>query len=173
MKQSKLRLVGIILVAFCVLAIWGFSLRPGTASHSQSRSVEYLIENVLNRLNIKIDRSCYKIFVPFVEDPNNITTEVAVRKLAHFTEYFALGFLCALMATAYRHSKLCVGYALLGVFIAYIDERVIQLHFVTGRTSSFRDVLLDCCGYYIAFLAVTLIGTLCLKVKRKLSLKRS
>lgn len=157
MKKNWPRLIALFLLALCISVILGFSLRSGSESHSQSGKVESIILNVCAKYNITIKEKYFKIYAPFVEDPNNITFEDAVRKTAHFTEYFALGLLCAVIGcNLYRH-RYSVIFLCIGAVTALIDERVIQLHIVAGRTSSYKDVLLDCIGFYSAFALFALI----------------
>lgn len=145
-------------MCLCIIAIWGFSLRPGQQSHDQSSDMVIICDKICNKLNINISSKWYKIYAPFVQDPSNITKEEAIRKTAHFTEYFVLGFFCALMACFNRRSKFSYLFLLMGVAVSYIDERVIQLHIVSGRTSSFKDVFLDCIGFYLCFSIITLLS---------------
>lgn len=157
MKKKWPRVVALILLAFCISVILGFSLSSGGESHSQSGRVETVIVDFCHKNNISINHKYFKIYAPFVKDPNNITLEEAVRKTAHFTEYFALGLLCAVCGSLlYRH-RYSVIFLFLGAATALLDERVIQLHLVAGRTSSYKDVLLDCIGFYSAFAIFILI----------------
>lgn len=164
MRTNTKRIIGLIIICLCILTIWGFSLTKGSQSHEQSLTMVTICDKICNKLNIHIDSKYYKIYAPFVEYPDNITKEEAIRKTAHFTEYFILGFLCSLMACFNRHSKLSYLFLIVGLIVSYIDERVIQLNLVSGRTSSLKDVLLDCLGFYIAFGIIALIS---LPFKRK------
>ena len=73
-------------------------------------------------------------------------SEHFVRKVAHFTEYFALGILLLITIRAYRGPVRKSAFA--GMFflllVPVIDE-FIQL-FTPQRGSSVLDVLLDFCG---------------------------
>jgi VanZ family protein len=44
-----------------------------------------------------------------------------------------------------------------GVFVALIDEKLIQAYFSTGRSSSFIDVGIDCAGYFFGVVALTFL----------------
>lgn len=157
LKKLVPRIIAMSLLAVCISVIMGFSLRSGRESHSQSGRVETLILNFCAKNNITINEKYFKVYAPFVEYPNNITLEEAVRKTAHFTEYFVLGLLCAVCGCfVYRH-RYSVAFLCVGAVTALVDERVIQLHLVAGRTSSYKDVLLDCIGFYSAFALFVLI----------------
>lgn len=158
MNSNAKRIICTILICLSVVTIWGFSLRNGAQSHGQSGDIVVFCDKVCKKLNINISSKWYKIYAPFVQDPSNITKEEAIRKTAHFTEYFILGFFCALMACFNRRSKFAYLFLIMGVAVSYIDERVIQLHIVSGRTSSLKDVLLDCIGFYLCFSLIALIS---------------
>ena len=85
-------------------------------------------------------------------------TDHAVRKAAHFTEYFILG---ALFFADWRLLRcgpvlLLLG---LGAAVACVDEFIIQTH-TPGRSGELRDVLLDTAG------VATAVG-LCLLFRRR------
>lgn len=70
-----------------------------------------------------------------------------VRKAAHFTEYFVLGFLFSNAFYFTRQKLLFVWPLSLSALYALSDE--IHQHFVPGRACSFKDVLIDCLGAMI------------------------
>lgn len=83
-------------------------------------------------------------------------TQMVVRKMAHFAEFFVSGFWFTLCLRVYtRHYIRHISWPLLlGLLIANTDE-FIQLY-VAGRSSSVRDVWIDfggvCVGVGIALL---------------------
>ena len=73
-------------------------------------------------------------------------TSTSVRKLAHFAEFAALGFLAQLSFVVVN--RLTLHTALHGVFLGLlvaVADETLQL-FVDGRGSSVRDVVIDFCG---------------------------
>ena len=89
-------------------------------------------------------------------------TEHMLRKLAHFSEFGALGFLLACVPWrqgASRPSRWVLA-SLLGMLAAVCDE-TLQL-FVEGRGSSLIDVWIDssgaACGAFLALLIGAIIG---------------
>lgn len=104
------------LCALWLAVIFGHSLMPASVSHNES-------VGILDRL--------IGLF-PFL-------TLRLLRKLAHFTEFFVLGFLLA-QCLRIRISRPLLA----GLLCALIDETV-QL-FVTGRSGQVRDVWIDFAG---------------------------
>lgn len=88
-----------------------------------------------------------------------------VRKAAHFSFYFVLGALAARAFSAslkdfLRQNWFVVAF-LLVILIAYLDET--NQSFITSRTGSAYDVLIDACGGATAIL----IWFLAAKVRKK------
>ena len=81
-----------------------------------------------------------------------------VRKLAHFTEYFLLAITVAFPLYVYgiRGIWLVITGGILCVGFAALDE--LHQHFVSGRSCSVRDVVIDSCGALIGILFVRIIG---------------
>ena len=81
--------------------------------------------------------------------------QFAVRKTAHFTAYFVLGFLAAQVFLAFPKLKtsprMCLGAWLFSVLYAVSDE--VHQSFVPGRAMQLRDVIIDSTG---ALLGVTI-----------------
>lgn len=106
------------------------SLKPAEASDEESGGWLALLQNVLPSLTMH-----------------------AVRKLAHFTEFFLLGGLLALTCRLRRGPALWLP---LGVsaLVACADETIQR--FVPGRSGALKDVALDCAGALTAMLLVWL-----------------
>ena len=79
-----------------------------------------------------------------------------IRKVAHFTLFFAFGF-CLTAALQYqrRVPRLPVSLGA-GALFAVTDE--IRQHFVPGRATQVKDMIIDFCGVLIGALLVTLIA---------------
>jgi VanZ family protein len=79
--------------------------------------------------------------------------EVALRKLAHVTEYFVL---TALLLRALRRSQVTAAVAVaIVVALAYAASDEWHQSFVPGRTATPRDVAIDGIGIALAAIAVT------------------
>ena len=75
---------------------------------------------------------------------------VFVRKMAHFIEFFGLGFLWAVYGKLrYRPLPLMWLY---GLWVGIADE--LLQGFAPGRAPGFWDVVLDYCGYFCGFALV-------------------
>ena len=92
-------------------------------------------------------------------------TAVAVRKLAHFTEFFVLGALLlpTLMLHGFGHPLLVA--APCALLVAAVDESIQA--FVPGRAPSVLDVLLDLSGALCGSLAFLALCLLLLYIKKK------
>lgn len=139
-RQVSSRLLCILFLL--VLAfIWGQSLQPGSVSHGESRRVLGLIRQFLGQ--------------------NTLTswlTDNKIRRLAHLTEYGALGLVTSLGAWQKwgRGGKKWL--LVLGVLIASLDETI--QFFAGGRTATWHDVVVDSIGVCMGILAAALLRRL-------------
>ena len=128
--------------------IFRFSLSSGSDSAVTSGRVLAFCNGVLEALHLPLR-----------------FTAVAVRKLAHFTEFFVLGVL--LMQTLTLHG---FGHAELlaepvALLVAAVDETIQA--FVPGRAPSVLDVLLDLSGALCGSLSFLALCLLLLYIKKK------
>ena len=150
----------VLLAAAALLAagvILSFSRRTGTASNRQSEAVRQTIVSVMRRLGITHpDLSFLRRLYPY--DANMNLGSIAVRKLAHMTEYACFGIICAALLSFIPLREigiaLCV---LIGPSLALFDEKYVQVRLSVGRTSSYRDVLLDSAGFYTGVLLTVFV----------------
>lgn len=124
-------LTGLVLLTLCF--IWGNSLMPGEVSGAFSDWVGSLLQHILGRA-VETDAG-----------------HGVLRKLAHGTEYMALGAELAVLL-GLRLKKEWSLIALGGVSTALLDE-TIQL-FVSGRSGQIRDVWIDLGGFTVGVLLV-------------------
>ncbi len=119
-----------LVLSLCIVAfIWGNSLQDAPHSSVESRWVLQWLMSVFSA-------------VPGIE---HLTMHM-VRKMAHFTEYAALGFsLSATWLTLTGKQRMFM-VLVLGCLIASIDEGI-QL-FSPGRSSQISDVGLDTFGVW-------------------------
>lgn len=131
--------------------IFSFSAQDGAASASLSYKVTYKAVSIadqaldLELTDQQVSRCIRKI-------------HYYVRKLAHFTEYFLLAITVAFPLYVYgiRGIWLVLTGGILCVGFAALDE--LHQHFVSGRSCSVRDVVIDSCGALIGILFVRIIG---------------
>lgn len=133
-KRQRLLLIALLLnLAF----IWGNSLLPPEQSNALSDSVTEALGG-----EVATDEST---------EPERWLTSGHVRKSAHALEFALLGVLATLLACpSQRDLRRMLPYiALPGVITALLDE-TIQLF--SERTSSVKDVWLDCFGFALGML---------------------
>lgn len=120
-------------------------VKNGEESSGISQGVLYEIMQIFARIGISTD-----------------ITEHIIRKLAHFTEFTALGILLSIDTVLFlKNMKQYVWIPLfIGLLVALIDE-TIQL-FPIGRSSSVKDVWIDFSG--------VIFGTILLLVLKQIYL---
>lgn len=133
MKKLSLSILNIITfiitISFIAFAFIHSSM-PADISGEESENVLQFLQNILNALGMGTELTSY-----------------IVRKVAHFTEYAAIGG--ALVGCAYSFNKTkpytySVNILFSGLLTAVIDE-TIQLN-VAGRSGQVSDILLDFAG---------------------------
>ena len=129
----RLRLNAALLI--CVLTfIWGNSLLPGEVSGAFSDWVKSILETL------------------FVQGTAKPSSGGLLRKIAHFTEFTALGaLLCWRAGMLGKHKTAAFG---CGALAACIDE-TIQI-FVPDRGPGLKDVCIDCAGVLTGIVLVLL-----------------
>lgn len=131
-----------LVLALWIAFIWVHSLIPGPASSDESM------------LLVSIVRPLFGIVG--VTDVDAM--QFVVRKVAHFSEYFALGLLC--VAALQPRWEVPFWPAVLTVVLWWavplVDELVIQAR-VPGRDGSMRDVLIDVAGFAVGLTAAILV----------------
>ena len=117
-------------------------------------------------LSVAVTRKLINLYYHFFSGNNNAVltvpvvtddAEAIVRKMAHFTEYMAVGFLSFGIAVMWlQRIKAGIVAVTLQVFLsAGLDE--IHQYFVPGRYASFRDVLIDTAGGIAGIMIVFLM----------------
>lgn len=120
--------------------IFAMSLMPGSDSSGLSEKIALFVMNLLHGLPFTFEQIHHFI-----------------RKLAHFSEYYALALLvqnAARGSLSTKKAMLCI--VLYGMIAPAIDE-TIQL-FVPGRAGALMDVMIDMSGYFAAWATVSLIN---------------
>ncbi|MBQ2927362.1 MAG: VanZ family protein [Oscillospiraceae bacterium] len=141
--DKRMRLCTALLICNLVF-IWGNSLLPGEVSGAVSDCVRQILEELV---------------------PGGAKEELGggrLRKLAHFTEFTALGLLLGwlfgMLKKKQAWSVLC------GISAACMDETIQR--FVPGRGPSIKDVCIDSCGV-LTGLILLYLGHTYLKRKHK------
>lgn len=140
-----------ILILWIVL-IFTFSHQNGTKSESTS---DNFVEVIIDKVNLNMTEEEQDKFI--------IDTRVIVRKTAHFTIYFVLGILSYLTLKSYNLKRAALFSIILTLIYAITDE----LHqlFITDRSSSIIDVLIDFSGSLTGIAIMYLIFKLINKTK--------
>ena len=154
-RQLRMKKV-ITVIAVCLLIavyimIFLFSADDAAESSSLSVSVTRKLINLYYHFFSGNNNAV--LTVPVVTDD----AEAIVRKMAHFTEYMAVGFLSFGIAVIWmQRIKAGLVAVILEVFLsAGLDE--IHQYFVPGRYASFRDVLIDTAGGIAGIMIVFLM----------------
>lgn len=141
--DKRLRLNTFLLIC-TLLFIWGNSLLPGSISGAISDWVKWVLSQL------------------FTAGPETEDGGLPLRKLAHFTEFAALG---TLLSWRFGMQNKAKGLAwVCGTAAACVDE-TIQV-FVPDRGPSIWDVLLDSCGVASGMLLLYLGHTYYTKKKQ-------
>ena len=154
-RQLRMKKV-ITVIAVCLLIavyimIFLFSADDAAESSSLSVSVTRKLINLYYHFFSGNNNAV--LTVPVVTDD----AEAIVRKMAHFTEYMAVGFLSFGIAVIWmQRIKAGIVAVTLQVFLsAGLDE--IHQYFVPGRYASFRDVLIVTAGGIAGIMIVFLM----------------
>ncbi len=132
-----------ILLILVLLLIWGQSFLPSDLSHRESGRFLDLLTPVLE----------------FFLGKGQVT-QLVIRKLAHFTEFFILGSLISLLLPLDRKNRFfCCGFCLLS---ALLDETI---QVFSDRGDQITDVWLDFSGAAAGILVITVLR--CLLERRK------
>ena len=148
MSEKKRRVLSTMLICLCIATvafIWGNSMLGSKASSNVSNSVLGALDPIIRRFGIVSKDDLW------------------LRKLAHFTEFAALGAELLFLAAVRRRLGLqaasnCAFTALL----AALTDETIQL--ISGRNSQVLDVLLDFSGALTGILIARLI---CRLIKKR------
>ena len=119
--DKRLRLCGVLL-AGVLCFIWGNSLLPAEISQAFSDWVKGLL-------------------FPASGAVGN-TGSGLLRKIAHFTEFTALGIVLCWLFAMLEKKMYCP--LLTGMIVACVDETI--QHFVPGRSPGIRDIAIDTAG---------------------------
>jgi VanZ family protein len=134
MKSKKFKW---LLVVVWMAVIFIFSSQPGDVSDENSKFVIYIF-NILG-----IDLNSFL----------GTLANFAVRKLAHFTEYFILYMLMYNALIESFNFRKALIYSVIGVFL-YASSDEFHQSFVPERGPSFKDVLIDTSGGVFALFVV-------------------
>lgn len=151
-------LVPVLLVMF---VIYGFSAQDSDVSSETSGGITDLVIELL---------------VPDYEDlplekQESLSGQITyiVRKTGHFSEFALLGFFLILHFQMIHNVRpfRCRRISALALCVLYAASDEFHQAFVDGRSPSPKDVLIDSAGALFGILIMTLIISLCIKLKRR------
>lgn len=146
----KFRIIVFVLTFSVIAFAFIHSSMPSEVSGDESESVMNVLQSILNFFGFKGE-----------------LTDHLVRKLAHFTEYTAMGMLfvsCAYSFDRIRPYKYYSQILLFGLATAVCDE-TIQLN-VPGRAGMVTDVLLDFSGVITGALIMLLVFRIYKRIRK-------
>lgn len=140
MKRTKRSMViCVALLIFLLTFIWGNSLLPGDASGALSAWVKDLLARLFGLESADQDPAGHGL----------------LRKLAHLTEFFALGLDLSWLMHMLRKRKWTASILALGCgFLAACADETIQC-FVPGRGPGWTDVAIDTLGVALGVLTLS------------------
>lgn len=155
-------LLFVVLSGVVMLSIYTLSAEDGMQSGSRSEEVtEVLKEQVQNRLESTPEGMALsekiKAFI-ILHSPYGSDWNANVRKLAHFSIYFALATMCYITLAILGVGKL--GRIFITILICGVFAVFDELHQgdVVGRTMSERDVFIDTMGATCSVAILTIIS---------------
>ena len=151
MSEKKRRVLSAVLICLCtatVAFIWGNSMLGSKASSNVSNSVLGALDPIIRRFGIVSKDDLW------------------LRKLAHFTEFAALGSELLFLAAVRRRLGLqAASNCAFAAQLAALKDETIPL--ISGRNSQVLDVLLDFSGALTGILIAWLI---CRLIKKRRAL---
>lgn len=138
-KKKFIQVFNIILVVLSMITIFLFSSESAEVSKKTSRNVVKEVVSVVMKDEAKAIKLEKKI---------NANMHV-VRKAAHLTEFFILGFLIINLLKDYK--KVSIKLLIFGIIFCLVYACSDELHqfFVSGRAARMTDIVIDTTGSII------------------------
>lgn len=149
--KRKIHIVLIVLLLFCIAAIFLFSTQTSKDSGNLSKGVTKELLTVVKPSFSELPQQEQQSIVNVVF--------LKVRKLAHFSLFGVLGALsvCVLTLWDYRHKRGLLTDFILAVMFCFLYACTDEFHqlFVAGRGAQLKDVMLDTAGAFCGALIMT------------------
>ena len=158
MSVRLFRIVSVVLLLALMITVFCFSAQTADDSSSLSDGITIKIISVIFSDFGSFSKAEHEEII------NNAT--FSVRKLAHFSLYFAMGILSFLSVVSYKKIRLSLRFLfsyLISVLYAVSDE--IHQLFVPGRSCELRDVFIDSLGVLTALIILFIIYVSSKKIK--------
>ena len=152
-------IICVILVFIWMLVIFNFSNMNTKKSNGKSKKIIYNSVNTCLKVTNKINLTNVNTSIKANELTNKLN--LPLRKCAHATVYFVLGIVAfiSLRYLGINHSYL------ISIIFCFLYACTDEIHqkFVPGRTSSFKDVLIDSLGCILGLLLVYIVNNIIIK----------
>ena len=151
--MSKTRIAVVIILSVLIVGtlafIWGNSVLPKEESAEVSSTVYEEVEPVLDTVL-----------------GEGTVDEFSFRKLAHFSEFFLLGFETMLLVLTLKGLKILPLIIALpaGLVVGAIDETI---QIFSERGPAVKDVFIDFTGYFCAFFLFFIVAVIGFFIKKK------
>lgn len=165
MRKKIIFSISVIFAVICMIVIFRFSSQNCADTNSVSYGVTSKLASIIfseyDQLN--------------AENQNLLTEQLNhfVRKMAHFSLYFILGFMTSLSVFLAVH-KYIKSFAA-GVTVCFIYGSLDEIHqiYVPGRTPLVRDVIIDTAGGVCGILFFFMMISVILNIKRVYTEKKT
>lgn len=151
-SRNKRKIVWVLVVVVMIMYHYGvISMFSGNDADLSTKKSDVIVEKVVE----VIDVVSKKDITPKTYDD----VEFFVRKLAHFLNFFILGFLFSLLAALIdgrKIKRIILPAMICGLIGALIDEG--HQRFVAGRSGEMRDVCIDFLGVELSCFLFTIMG---------------
>lgn len=147
----RFKIIAFTITIFVISFIFVHSTMPADQSSTESQFVLNVLQPFLSLFN-----------------SGKPVSELFIRKLAHFSEFAALGFMLTVCAYSFKRKKtykLFPNIAGAGLITALIDE-TIQLN-VTGRSGMITDVWIDFSGVLTGTLIMLIIFGIYMRIRKR------
>lgn len=140
MKNKLITIIFILLTVGLTVFIFFNSLTVGTESAKQSGYFVNIVSGIAGKFNITVERD---------------TLSLIIRKLGHFSEYFALAVAASCAVISGLKKKIWIAVSPVYCFIVAVCDEFIMQSITEGRSPQWTDVLIDLGGAVLATLAVS------------------
>ena len=163
--KDKRRMIFLILSVLCMLTIFMFSSRNGKESTRDSQNVDSAVTRIQKKKISKMNRKQKADYLEKID--------IIVRKSAHFTEYMILAMLLfGAFYLEYRKKYINFLIPFLTASLYSVSDEVHQ-YFVSERTGTPRDVLIDSAGALAGVLIVFAAVLIVKKIRQRSELTKN
>lgn len=151
----------IIMLIIWMIVIISFSSDTAIKSTGKSKVVEEYVGPVIQKLSVGVTKKT----VP------NDKMQFVIRKMAHIFNYGVLSMFAYI--AFYNMTPLRLKASLFAIIYSSVFACIDEFYqtFISGRSGSIKDVMIDSIGIYLAVIGLNILITLHLKIKRKKTIR--